>query len=188
MTLSDRASLEELAGLIAQRNQVDAKIAGIIGRPAVSGHIGEYVASHVFDVALESSATNAGFDGRFRSGPYAGKSVNIKKHGKRGGWFDITPSHVPDHFLVLAGPKAAAASSRGTHRPWVITEAFLFDAPALVAKLKTHGIKLGVGTSVTAGEWENARVYPLSNRVPMTLSGEAVRLLSLFRGELASHA
>jgi hypothetical protein len=173
-------TLEKLAVLLGQRNAIDESIARMIRRPAMGGHIGEFIASAIFDIELEVSATNAGFDGRFRSGPFSGKTVNIKAYGKREGLLDINVTCVPDTYLVLTGSRAAAVSSRGTHRPWVIAEAFIFDAPALVARLKARGVKLGVATSVTADVWESAKVYPRSNRGPMTLTDEAIRLLSLF--------
>jgi hypothetical protein len=34
-----------------------------------SGHLGEWIAAQVFDIALEASAVAVGIDGRFRSGP-----------------------------------------------------------------------------------------------------------------------
>src|SRR5215467_11556325 len=36
-----------------------------------------------------------------------------------------------DYYLVLTGPPSAAASSRGTTRPWCIQALFLFDARQL---------------------------------------------------------
>lgn len=42
-------SLEELSGLIHERNRVSEEIARIIGRPALSSHIGEYAASRARD-------------------------------------------------------------------------------------------------------------------------------------------
>ena len=40
--------LERLAGLIWQRNALDREIAAVLGRPAHSGHLGEYQAAAVF--------------------------------------------------------------------------------------------------------------------------------------------
>jgi hypothetical protein len=37
-----------------------------------AGHLGEWIASVVFDIELESSASAKGIDGRFRSGPLRG--------------------------------------------------------------------------------------------------------------------
>jgi hypothetical protein len=83
-------SLEKLASLIHERNRVSKEIAKIIGRPALSGHIGEYVASKIFDIQLESSATATGIDGRFTSGPLKGRTSNVKLYGKKENFLDIS--------------------------------------------------------------------------------------------------
>ena len=69
-------NLEELADLLRSRNQLDQQISVIIGRPATAGHIAEFVAAAVFDIDLEEAANNQGYDGHFRTGPLAGRSVN----------------------------------------------------------------------------------------------------------------
>ena len=116
--------LSNLASLLVERNAVDARIAAIIGRPALVGHMGEYVASEILDIQLAASATQAGHDGRFRDGPLAGRTVNIKMYGKREGVLDINQEHVPDFYLVLSGPKSPAPTSKGSTRPFVIKEVF----------------------------------------------------------------
>ena len=68
--------LKALSTLIRQRNILESEISKIIGRPAHSGHIGEFVASRIFKVELVESASNVGFDGRFSCGELAGKTVN----------------------------------------------------------------------------------------------------------------
>ena len=154
------AGIEKLADLIHHRNTIDDKIAGIIGRPAEKGHVGEFIAAEIFEIKLEESATHAGYDGAFRAGPFAGKTVNVKWYAKREGLLDINPEHLPDYFLVLAGPHVAAASSKHTTRPWLISEVFLFEAHPLFARLKDRGVNIGVATSVKKEEWERARIYP----------------------------
>jgi hypothetical protein len=67
--------LAEIARLLSEPNAIDGIIAGIIGRPMTSGHLGEWIADQVFNIELEHSATTAVIDGRFRSGPLAGQSV-----------------------------------------------------------------------------------------------------------------
>ena len=47
--------LQRLAGLLRARNANEAEITQVIGRPAQLGHIGEYIAGQIFDVALEQS-------------------------------------------------------------------------------------------------------------------------------------
>jgi len=49
--------LTRLAELIRTRNAVAAEIAALIGRPAQLGHVGEYVASRIFDICLCESAS-----------------------------------------------------------------------------------------------------------------------------------
>jgi hypothetical protein len=175
--------IEQLAGLIQQRNAVDAEIAKLIGRPAVSGHIGEFVASRASEIKLEFGATTAGHDGKFVSGPLSGKTVNIKAYSKRENVLDINPDHVPDFYLVLAGPKTQPATSRGGQRPWVISEVFLFDARAMIDRIRSRRTNIGIATSVPSAEWEKARVFPPSPSSPLKLSDKAVETLTLFRGQ-----
>ena len=75
--------MEKLARLIHERNRVSEEITGIIGKPALNGHIGEYIASKIFGIKLEASATSKGIDGRFNEGSLKGKSVNVKLYGKK---------------------------------------------------------------------------------------------------------
>jgi hypothetical protein len=174
-------TLADLAGLIRQKIDVDNQIARIIGRPALLGHTGEYIAAHIFDIALESSAAAKGFDGRFRTGPLANRSVNIKWYTKQEGLLDLTPDALPDHYLVLSGPKAAAASSRGTVLPWLIRSVFLFDARALEAELRQRGVKLGVATSVIGRLWEAAEIYPQQRNNAIIVTAEQREALALFQ-------
>ena len=62
-------TIKDLADLLKQRNQINERIAGVVGRPALAPHICEYIASEVFDIELESPVTQAECDGRFCSGP-----------------------------------------------------------------------------------------------------------------------
>jgi hypothetical protein len=54
--------LAELAGLLCSRNEIDRHIAGVIGRTATTGHIGEFVAAAIFDIELAASGVQAGFE------------------------------------------------------------------------------------------------------------------------------
>ena len=170
-----------LASLLKVRNDVDKVIAEIVGRPAEKGHVGEFIASNVFGLELESSATTAGYDGRFSSGPLAGKSANVKWYAKREGILDINLKHLPDFFLVLAGPVTAPASTVGTPRPWVIAEAFLFETSPLVDRLNERGVKIGTATSVRKIEWENARVFPRTPLADEMFPSNDLDVLILFR-------
>ncbi len=171
--------LERLATLLRQRNAIDADISALIGRPALPGHIGEFIAAAVFDIQLEGSANKAGHDGIFRSGPFAGATVNVKLYGKREGLLDIPPA-VPGYFLVLTGPRSAAMTSRGGTRPLVIEEVFLFDGPGLVSRLQERGVRIGVATSVRTEEWEHARVWPVTADQPSLMTEHQLAALSLF--------
>jgi hypothetical protein len=59
-----------------------------------SGHLGEWIAAQVFDIELEGSAVAAAIDGRFRSDPLQGQTVNTKWYFKREGLLDTTESTV----------------------------------------------------------------------------------------------
>jgi len=74
--------LHTLAQLLTKRNRLDQAIAAVIGRPAIQGHIGEFIASRVFGIRLMPSASNKAFDGQFVGGPLDGRSVDIKLYGK----------------------------------------------------------------------------------------------------------
>jgi hypothetical protein len=75
------------------------------GRPALMGHVGEYITAQVFDVQLERSAANKALDGFFASGPPAGRFVNVKWTAKHNGLLNVREHSHPDHYLVLAGPR-----------------------------------------------------------------------------------
>jgi len=158
--------LDRLAGLLRQRNTLDADIASILGRPMTSGHAGEWIASHVFDIQLEASASAAAIDGRFRTGPLAGRTVNIKWYLLREGILDMTESEVLDYYLVLTGPPATAATARQRLRPWVITNVYLFDARALAGVLRSRGRRIDTASSVRNEHWAAAEVFP-SNAHPV---------------------
>ena len=137
----DEGQLRRLSSLLKERNAVDAEIAGVIGRPAHPGHVGEFVAAQIFDIDLLESASQKGLDGHFVEGPLRGRSVNVKYTAKRDGLLNMTPDNPPDFYLVLTGPKGPPASSRGKTRPWVIDSVFLFRGPDLVRRLKERGLK-----------------------------------------------
>lgn len=172
--------LEQLAKAIHDKNTADDEIAHIIGRPALIGHTGEYIAASIFSISLEQSAAHKGIDGRFTSGNLAGKTVNIKWYPKMESLLDISPQYLPDFYLVMAGPKAPAISSRGTTRPWLIDYVFLFDAARLVENLKSRGIKIGIATSITKQLWQEAEIYPTQRNNQLILSEEQKRSLALF--------
>jgi hypothetical protein len=173
-------SLERLAELLRERNRISSEIATLIGRPALSSHIGEYIASKIFDITLYESATHKGADGQFRSGPLRGKTVNVKLYGKKEGLLDI--NHAPaDYYLVLTGPDSPPISSRGGDRPLVIEQAFIFNMSRLLTELRGRGVKIGIATSMTKGSWEAAMIYPRPRNTEYMLSPEQSKLIELFR-------
>jgi hypothetical protein len=175
-----KKSLKELADLISEKNKIELKISKIINRPAIIGHAGEYIASKIFNIDLEISAVNKGIDGYFSSGILKGKGVNIKWYGKKENLLDITPSYLPDYYLVLTGPPAPAVSSRGKTRPWVITNIFLFKAKDLMENLLSINVKVGIATSVRSFLWDKAEIYPNQNNEEIILSNEQKEALKLF--------
>jgi hypothetical protein len=172
--------LPHLASLIHQRNTLEQRITALTGRPAHIGHLGEYIASRIFAIALEPSATNKGFDGRFTRPPLQGHTVNIKWYAFLEGILDINPAAVPDHYLVLSGPRQPAQSSRDHVRPWTIAHVFLFDGPALVGELQRWGVKIGIAASVRREYWEAAELYPRPQNPLLPLSPQQHVWLQLF--------
>ncbi|RDI23633.1 hypothetical protein [Lentzea flaviverrucosa] len=164
-------AVDRVAELIQERNRIDAELSSCIGRPALTGHLGEWIAAQVFGIELE---TSKGVNGRFRGG----RTVDVKWYPKREGLLDLKEEG-PDLYLVLAGPKSAAASSRGTTRPLVIDAMYLFDAAAIVADLRARGRRIGTASSVRTELWEAAEIYP--RRHPLFfLSDEQREMLASF--------
>jgi hypothetical protein len=178
--------LTHLADLLRQRNAIEAQIALLIGRPALSGHIGEFIASRIFGIDLFESAINPASDGMFTIGLIAGHSVNIKLYGKLSGILDLiaseTPQAHPDYYLVMTGPGTAQASSRGSHAPVVIESVFLFHADSLLASLRSspRAVKIGIATSVRKHIWQAAMIYPEQVNQALILTDEQRTALRLF--------
>jgi len=175
--------LIQLAKLIDTRNQTEREITALIGRPAAIGHIGEYIASRVFNIVLEESASHKSSDGYFSDDSLKGKTVNIKWYAFQEGLLDITPESLPDYYLVLTGLKSGTMTSRGRIRPWTIEKVFLFDAQSLVDELKLAGVKIGIATSVRQHQWEKAEIYPADRNNLFQLSQVQRDTLALFRSK-----
>jgi len=173
--------LTRLAELIKARNRLEVEITSLIGRPAQIGHIGEYIASKIFDIQLQESATHKGSDGNFKSGALTGRSVNIKWYAKLEYILDINPAGLPDEYLVLSGPTTNFTSSRGQTRPWLIETVFLFEAHELLKRLSVRNIKIGVATSVSKQFWGESEIYPRPGNKRYVLTDDQHRLLALFR-------
>lgn len=172
--------MRKLAALIKKRNAIEADLAAIINRPGEIGHVGEFIASRIFNINLEHSAVTAGWDGRFTEGALAGKTVNIKWYPKREGLLDLNIQFNPDYYLVLTGGQANAETSRSKTRPWLITEVFLFETRWLLSELAGRKVKIGSATSVARKYWEQARVYPGKDSLLLPLSEEKREMLALF--------
>lgn len=166
--------LERLAELIRIKNDADAAIAELIGRPSAPGNIGEFVAARVFAIKLMASGAHPGYDGTFTSGPLAGKTVNIKTYSRHESVLDINP-HPCDYYLVLTGPAGQARIL-----PWVINSVFLFRSEDLLATLTDRGVKIGVATSVRNADWDAARIFPPSQAPRLRLSESQLAQLALF--------
>jgi len=151
------------------------------------GHIGEYIASKIFQIKLEDSASAKGIDGVFVKGPLKGKTVNIKLYGKREGLLDITRDNLADYYLVLTGPKSAATTSRKSSRPLVISNVYLFKMTELISKLRKRGVKIGIATSVAKSYWTEAEIYPHKTNDKLELTREQARLLELFAADQRVH-
>jgi hypothetical protein len=103
--------LERLADLVRAKNDADAAIARLIGRPSAPGNIGEFVAARVFAIQLMASGAHPGYDGLFTDEPLAGKTVNIKTYSRHESVLDISP-HPCDYYLVLAARRGRGREAR----------------------------------------------------------------------------
>lgn len=170
--------LHQLAALLRDRDALDAKIARLTGRSARQGDIGEFVAAQVFDIELAENPVQAGHDGTFRSGPLAGRTVNVKTYGDAFAGIDISP-HSCEFYLVFSGPRRAVGAV--THHRWQVSAAYLLDTRRLRETLTGRGVKIGTATSIRKADLEAARIFPDSNpNAPLRLASEQVALLSLF--------
>jgi len=146
---------------------------------------GEYIAAEIFDIELEELANAKGFDGHFRNGSLAGRTVNVKWYGKLEYMLDITPDALPDFFLVMTGPKAVEPTSNGGIRPWLIDYVFLFNAAELMIELNARGVKIGIATSVRKHEWQNSEIYPNKKSMVYRMTDDQMGKLLAFGSGLA---
>jgi hypothetical protein len=175
-------SVTAVARLVRERNELEGEITRIINRPAVPGHLGEWLASQLFDIDLESPDSAEAFDGRFASGPLATRTVNIEWIGKRDEDLDLTSSRPVDFHLVFTGPKALALTTKGIARPLRINGCYLFDARGREARPDARGATPGAGSSVLAQEWDAAEIFPRPNNPLLPIGPETHGVLGLFGG------
>ncbi len=171
--------LIQISNAIKERNQITNKIANTINRPALIGHIGEYLASKIFNITLESSASRKSIDGYFNDGVLSEKSVNIKWYSTRQNLLDMTRNELPDFYLVMTGPKSKAITSKGMSLPWTIESVFLFDAKNLFQSINDK-VKIGYATSVRNIYWDESEIYPVNRNKILELSRLQKKQLSLF--------
>jgi len=179
------SGLEKLVTLLSEMNSIGEKVSEITQRPASRGHTGEYIAAEIFDIELEESANAKGFDGRFRSGSLAGRTVNVKWYGKLEYMLDINPDALPDFFLVMTGPKALEMTSKGGIRPWLIDYVFLFNAAELMIELNARGVKIGIATSVQKHEFQAAEIFPNKRSMVYRMTDDQMGKLLAFGSGLA---
>lgn len=162
-------ALDEPAGVLVVRPQ----------GTRVNGDFGELVAASVFPVVLHDDPLHPGSDGFFTGGRHGGqslrgKTVEIKRYAKHGGYLDLKPTP-PDYYLVISGPK----TNEKPIDPWVIKRVFLFDGPRLHDDLVKHGVKIGEPTSIRKELWDGAKIFPRHNP-DYPLSTEQREALELF--------
>jgi hypothetical protein len=176
----EHAQLDALASLIRARDAINSEIVRLIGRPASTGNLGEFIASRVFDIHLAATGVHPGNDGAFASGPLAGKTVNIKMYSQDDALLDVG-MHEADYYLVLRGPRPGSVKGANT-LPFRIDSVYLFEMVALREELLYSGVKVGIATSVKRHMWNAAQIHPAVPGSPMSLSAEQTELLSLFGG------
>jgi hypothetical protein len=157
-----------VAELIRERNRIDAALSACIRRPALPGHLGDWIAAQVFGIELDQHAAK-GVDGRFADGT----TVNIRWYLSRDNLLDLSENG-PDRHLVLTGQEVPVEA-----RPMVIDAVYLFDTATVVADLRARGLKIGIASSVRAQLWEAAEIYPRHNPA-FPLDEEQRELLALF--------
>ncbi len=94
-------TIKDLANLISKKNIMDTGISKIIKRPTEKGHVGEYIASQIFDIELSDSATNKGSHGYFRTGNLSNKKDLHMQHQNRPNSRDFTAKGVTILFNVI---------------------------------------------------------------------------------------
>jgi hypothetical protein len=179
--VTEDAELGRLAALLRVRNAIDREIATVLGKSPTPGNLGEFIASRIFDIKLAPTGVNPGHDGWFQSGPFAGKSVNVKLYSEDAGLLDIG-QHPADYYLVLTGPRPAPSSGPRS-LPRRIDAAYLFDIAALRASLSERGVGIGIATSVRKQYWQEAQICPAREDGPLQLTPQQVELLGMFSAE-----
>jgi len=181
--------LTHLADLIRIRNFVNSSVSYIIGPPAETGHITEYLSSQIFDIDLHPIAAYAISDGTFRSSAVLnGKSVNVKYRSIASKRLNIENSadlaRHPDYYLAFRGPTATKGPASEKTLPLVISAVYLFEAAVLIPALEAEG-GANIGPSVKAKHWEPAMIYPVQVNQTLILTDEQRATLALFAPQMS---
>lgn len=174
--------LQELAQQIRNLNDIMEEVFHLIGESCEKGHVGEFIASEIFDIQLFPTKTVKRTDGVFRIGQLRGKSVNIKFYPKREGILDLPTSAPnpppPDYYLVMTGPKGVR--NKKEPRPWVIDAVYLFNAREIVRYLHERGRKVGTASSILDEKWSEAEIYPTQRCTLLSIIPAQRKMLQLF--------
>jgi hypothetical protein len=181
--VDDDAELAEFAALLKERNAINARIGAMLGRPAETGDIGEWIASKIFDIELAAAANNTAFDGHFTTGDLVGRTVNVKTYLRQYSTLDVTEHSSLDYYLIFTGPKSNLGSSRGTLRPFCIESVYLFKSADLLTELRATGKVIGIATGINVAWWKAAEIYPLPTNPALMLNDHQRSRLALFRPE-----
>jgi hypothetical protein len=175
--------LRNLARLLGERNTIEADITNLIGRPATLGHIGEFIASRVFNIDLHRSAAHQGSDGVFQNGPLANKAVEVKLYSQQEGILDVNTGTGPDYYLVLTGPKSPPRPSRGKAHPAFVDHVYLFGRIEVATDVALRNVKSGTATGLRKDFWDRHEVFPHSANSELPLTPEQRRLLAQFSSD-----
>jgi len=177
-------TLHQLAALLKQRAPIDAQIANLLGVPADTGSIGEYIAARIFGIDLNLSRSEKAHDGYFQRGQLAGQRVNVKCYLSFTRHLDIDPENIPDYYLVLTADLQTGKPA--LERPLIIQSVFLFHAQTLIAELdrrrqqKQKTLMLNEATYVHADLWQSAQIYPIQQHSLLPVEEKERQLLKLF--------
>ncbi len=166
----------KLSELIKERNSIDQEISSMINRPTTIGHMGEFIASKIFGIELEKSASNKSIDGKFSEGTLSGCTVNMKWFSNNDGHLNLTPNNPPDYYLVMTGPKIKPSSSLGKSAPLCIEYVFIFESSNLIQ----CGVKSGTAKYVPNHLWNQAEIYPNQVSKLLIISDAQKKLIKSF--------
>lgn len=173
-------NLPRLAELLRARNTVESNIANLLQCDVDLSHIGEQIAASIFGIRLVPTLNPNGPAGIFTQSALLGKTVDIRWYPRREGFLNIHTDPAPDYTLVLAGPKLDPNEARALVNPWIISSAYLFHMPDLLATLRARGVRVGPRVSVNSHLWEQAEIFPVQRNPTLPLSNEQRQSLQLF--------